>query len=75
MKASGLPLRRFFSFSRYLNFCLHFLVMEQNDWKDKVNFKFYDVTGCSTNNCNTHFAQYLEKQRQLDNEIWSVTRI
>ena len=29
--------------------------------KDQVNFKFYDVTVWLTNNCNTHFAQYLEK--------------
>ena len=31
------------------------------DKKDKVNFKFYDVTAWLTNNCNTHIAQYLEK--------------
>ena len=31
------------------------------DKKDKVNFKFYDVTTCLTNNCNSHIAQYLEK--------------
>ena len=30
------------------------------DKKDKVNFKFQDVTTCLTNNCNTHIAQYLE---------------
>ena len=30
------------------------------DKKDKVNFKFYDVTVWLTNNCNTHIAQYLE---------------
>ena len=29
--------------------------------KDQVNFNFYDVTVWLTNNCNTHFAQYLEK--------------
>ena len=29
--------------------------------KDKVNFRFYDVTAWSTNNCNTHIVQYLEK--------------
>ena len=28
-----------------------------------------------TNNYNTHIAQYLKKQSQLDNEIWSVNRI
>ena len=31
------------------------------DKKDKVNFKFYDVTAWLTNNCNTRIAQYLEK--------------
>ena len=30
------------------------------DWKDKVDFKIYDVK----NNCNTHIDQYLSKQRQ-----------
>ena len=30
-------------------------------WKDRVNFKFYDVTTWSTNNCYTPIAQYLEK--------------
>ena len=33
-------------------------------WLDKklmVNFKIYDVTDWSTNNCNTHIAQYLKK--------------
>ena len=28
-----------------------------------------------TNNYSTHIAQYLKKQSQLDNEIWSVNRI
>ena len=31
------------------------------DWKDKVNFKFYDVKAWLTNNFNTHIAQYFEK--------------
>ena len=31
------------------------------DKKDKINFKFYDVTAWITSNCNTHIAQYLEK--------------
>ena len=39
------------------------------DWKDEVNFKFYDVTTWLTNNYNTYIAQYLKKERQLDNEI------
>ena len=36
-------------------------VAKRLDKKDKVNFKFYDVTGWLRNNCNTHNAQYLEK--------------
>ena len=31
------------------------------DKKDKVNFKFYDITAWLTNNCNTHIVQYLKK--------------
>ena len=45
------------------------------DKKDKINFKFYDVTAFLINNCDTHIAQYLEKQRQSDNEITSVNRM
>ena len=36
-------------------------VAERPDKKDKVNFKFYDVTTWLTNNRNTHIAQYFEK--------------
>ena len=36
-------------------------VSKQLDYKDKINFKFDDVTAWLTNNCNTHIAQYLEK--------------
>ena len=50
-------------------------VSKRLDQNSKVNFKFYDVTVWLTNNSNTHIAQYLEKQRQSDNEIWSVNRI
>ena len=37
---------KLFSFSKYLNLCLHFLIMQKKwlDWKEKVNFKIYDVT-------------------------------
>ena len=42
-------------------FLLFGLVAKRLDKKDKVNFKFYDVTTWLTNNCNTHTAQYLEK--------------
>ena len=31
------------------------------DKKAMVNFKLYDVTDWTTNNYNTHIAQYLEK--------------
>ena len=44
-------------------------------YKGKVYFKNYDVKTWETNNCNTNIIQYLEKQRQSDNEIWSVKRI
>ena len=36
-------------------------VAKQLDKKDRVDFKFYDVTAWLTDNCNTHIAQYLEK--------------
>ena len=47
-------------------------VLKWLDKKDTVNFKFYDITVWLTNNYHTHIAQYLEKLRQSDNEIWSV---
>ena len=31
------------------------------DEKAMVNFKIYDVTNWTTNNCNTHITQYLNK--------------
>ena len=39
--------------------------------KYKVNFKIHDVKTWLTNNYNP----YLTKQKQPDNEIWSVNRI
>ena len=45
------------------------------DYKDKINFKNYDVPTWLTNNHNTHIAQYPMKERQLDNEICSVNRM
>ena len=36
-------------------------IAERLDKKDKINFKFYDVTAWLSNNCNTHIAQYLKK--------------
>ena len=43
--------------------------------KSRVSFKTYDVTAWSTNNYNTHIAEYLAKQSQIDNENWPVDRI
>ena len=34
----------------------------------------YDVKAWLTNNDNTHIAQYLTKERQPGNEIWSGKR-
>ena len=31
------------------------------DKKVMANFKIYDVTNWTTNNCNTHITQYLKK--------------
>ena len=31
------------------------------DKKDKINFKFYNLTAWLTNNCNAYIAQYLGK--------------
>ena len=35
---------------------------------------FHAVTTWLTSSCNTHIAQHLSKERQTDNEIWSVDR-
>ena len=51
------------------------LVAKRPDKKDKVNFKISDVTAWLTNNRDKYIAQYFEKQRQSDNEIWSVNRM
>ena len=37
-----------------------------------VNFKTCDVTIWAKDNNDTHIIQYLKKQRQSGNEIWSV---
>ena len=54
--------RKLFSFSRYSNFCLDFLVMYRKGLikKIKANFKFYDGTAWLINNCNTDIVQYFE---------------
>ena len=49
-------------------------VEKQRDKTDQVNFKIYDLTTWVKHNCNTHIDQYLKKQRQSGNEIWSVNR-
>ena len=36
-------------------------VTKRFDKKDKVNFKFYDVTAWLANNRKTHIAQYFER--------------
>ena len=38
-------------------------VEKQLDYKDKVNFKVFDVTTCLTDNCNTHLDQYLSRSK------------
>ena len=45
------------------------------DQKDKAKFKTYNVTNLLKNNNNTHIDQYLKKERQSANEIWSVNKI
>ena len=37
--------------------------------------KLYDFTTWEINNCNTHIAQSLRKQKQSGNEIWPVNKI
>ena len=47
--------------------CLFGYVEKQLDKKTMVNYKIYDVTYWSTNNCNIEVAQYLKIQWQSDN--------
>ena len=49
------------SFSRYLSFCLDFLVMYKNSLIRKMRLisKFISSQTWLANNCNTHVAQYL----------------
>ena len=47
-------------------------------WLDKNAkdcFKIYYVADWETNNYNILIVQYLKKERQSGNEIWSVKRI
>ena len=62
-------------FCRYLNICSDFRHRGKrlvNKFKGLVNFNVYGVANCEINNCNTHFAQYLKKQMQSDNESGSI---
>ena len=36
-------------------------IAKQLDYKDKIDFKFYDATAWLTINFETHIAQYFEK--------------
>ena len=45
--------QKLFLFARYLSFCLFGDVSKQLDLKDKINFKFYDVTAWLANNYST----------------------
>ena len=47
---------------------------KQLDKKAKVDCKVYDLTDWQTK-YSTHTAQYLIKERQPDNEIWSVNGV
>ena len=38
------------------------------DLKNKIIFKVYDVTTWLTNNCNTHFDEYLIKKKESGNK-------
>ena len=53
----------FFSFLRYLGFCLDFCghVEKRLDKKAKVNFRIYDIRDCITNIYIKYIAQYLKK--------------
>ena len=51
-------------------FVLNFGNVEKRlDKKAKVNFKIYDITDWTTNNCNTHIAQYLRLLFKPNQEI------
>ena len=64
-------------FLRYLKVCLAIFghVGKRLDEKAKVNHQIFDITTWRRSNNNTHIGHYLKKERQSDNEIWSVNRI
>ena len=59
-----------FSFSRYLNFCLDFLVKQKKrlDWKEEANFKICDVATWLINNCNLNKNILLNISRSKSNQ-------
>ena len=61
-----------------LSFCPNFFdhVRKQLDKKAKLNFKIYDVTEWTINNCNTQFPNILKSiVNQTNNEISSVNEV
>ena len=69
-------LKSFFVLEIFIFFCCLFGYVEKRlDKKVKLNSKIYDISDWTANNYNTHIAQYLKKQRQSDNQIWSDNRI
>ena len=61
----------------YFNLKVLFFLKKKTrlDYKDKVNFKIYDVTAWLTRYYNSHITKYIRKRKQPVNEIWSVNRI
>ena len=51
----------FHSWHIYIFFLTFGYIEKRLDKKAEVNFKIYGVTYWTTNNCNTHIAQYLRK--------------
>ena len=41
----------------------------------EIDFKNYDVKVYTRSKYKTHIAQYLKKEIQTDNEIWSFNKI
>ena len=62
----------FCSWYIYIFVLLFGYVEKRLEKKAMVNFKTHDVKDWTTNNCNTHIAQYLQKKTQPCNEIWSL---
>ena len=56
--------QKLFSFSRYLSFCLGFLVMlaKRLGMKDKINYKIYDVIAWKTNSRDTNISRSKDKE-------------